>query len=170
MHKEDEGHVSAARLGSSRLWALGRSMGGVQVCVCRTCVRAVLLNLRLSAQASVVAAVRQFRAALRRGRGGRILPFALGLALVGLSLAHGAELSRETRRRGQALHQRLSSGFRVRLVAFGDSLTAGWGTDGRHVFPVTVPEVFSLFPQTMRNAIRRPASIAMRRNRRLFSC
>jgi lysophospholipase L1-like esterase len=38
------------------------------------------------------------------------------------------------RQRGRELLARLQRGEPVRLVAFGDSLTAGWGTDGRHVY------------------------------------
>ena len=36
--------------------------------------------------------------------------------------------------RGHKLLDRFARGESIRLVAFGDSLTAGWGTDGRHVY------------------------------------
>lgn len=40
----------------------------------------------------------------------------------------------ETQARAQALRALLEGGETVRMVAFGDSVTAGWGTDGRNVY------------------------------------
>jgi len=48
--------------------------------------------------------------------------------------AQQAEPNLEMLRRGKALVERLEQGQPTRILAFGDSLTAGWGTDGTHVF------------------------------------
>ncbi len=48
--------------------------------------------------------------------------------------AQQAQPNLEMLRRGKALVERLEQGQPTRILAFGDSLTAGWGTDGTHVF------------------------------------
>jgi len=45
-----------------------------------------------------------------------------------------AGVSAEMLGRGQALIQRLEAGDPTSVVVYGDSITAGWGTDGTHVY------------------------------------
>jgi lysophospholipase L1-like esterase len=49
--------------------------------------------------------------------------------------ARAADPAQEMKDRGAALVRRLEQGQPITVIAFGDSLTAGLGTDGRHFFP-----------------------------------
>ncbi len=62
------------------------------------------------------------------------LALTLGLLLVGAVLPARA-VAPDMLQRGQDLVARLQQGSPVTVVAFGDSLTQGMGTDGRHIFP-----------------------------------
>jgi len=55
----------------------------------------------------------------------------------------------ETQVRAQRLRQALESGATVRIVAFGDSVTAGWATDGRNVYHRMVADALRYwYPQS----------------------
>ena len=56
------------------------------------------------------------------------------MACVPINAQPQADRLAEMQARGAALLQRLTRGEPVKIVAFGDSLAAGWGTDGRHVY------------------------------------
>jgi len=61
-----------------------------------------------------------------------------------------------SRERAQTLRGRLQRGEAVRLVAFGDSLTAGWGTDGRQVYYRLVADTLQFaFPQCHLEVVER---------------
>lgn len=70
---------------------------------------------------------------IKSGVGKQIAVLLLGLLCAGL--APPATLAYDMAQRGRDLHRRLLQGATLTAVAFGDSLTDGMGTDGRHSFP-----------------------------------
>ncbi len=81
----------------------------------------------------------------------------LSATVLGLTPAHcawvwehaPADRGAVMRQRGHDLIARLQRGEPVRLMAFGDSLTAGWGTDGRHVYCRIVADTLQYaFPES----------------------
>lgn len=75
-----------------------------------------------------------------------LAPCVWGLILAGTEPARcGVDMGA----RGADLLKRLNQGEEISLVAFGDSLTAGWGTDGVHAFPRLVAEALAYrFPRS----------------------
>ena len=61
--------------------------------------------------------------------------FALSLLLAAAAFGAAAGPAPDMKQRGADLLARLQQGRPVTVMAFGDSLTAGMGTDGRHSFP-----------------------------------
>ncbi len=82
---------------------------------------------------------------------GRLLTLLLaacvwGLIAAGLQPAQGGV---DMGARGADLLNRLNQGEEISVIAFGDSLTAGWGTDGVHAFPRLVAEALAYrFPRS----------------------
>ena len=77
----------------------------------------------------------------------KLLPFSL--LLLALALPLRAAWPPDMDQRGADLLARLQQGGLVTVVAFGDSLTAGMGTDGRHCFPRLFADYLAYrFPQS----------------------